>query len=165
MLTGNELIDFLYLPESSEEITKMREKFNIPKPELGKKFKKDGYVSTMCDDVKAEIFFSDVCKLNNPPEGRIFFSRISYQFKTTLQLPMSLKMGMSYDDILEALGRREDFNNKFVEQKVWLFNRKDGKEYVIYCLFSDGYKEMDMLHLATYENVSKRLEKSRVKKD
>lgn len=157
-IRGDDFIELLYLSESDERIIKMREMLNAPKPLLDKRFKEDGYVSIELEGYHVEIFFTDKCKLQEkdtgPYVGDILFSNIIFYSKTNIQPPLNLKFGISYSRVVEILGRTEDYRNKRLPKRSWVFERKDGKLFLINTTFKENNcNELQMLGLATDDSI------------
>ena len=164
MLNGNDFIELLYLSEMDEKILVMREELGVPKPVIDKNFKQDGGNSIPMRNLGIELFFEDACRSNSDSKGPygkgdVLFGGIMFNYGSKIESPFGIKMGDSYEKVVNKIGREQDYNNNMFPQKVWKIERDDEKIYLIYAFFEKDYSEVLNIKVLTYGKAVEKLPK------
>ena len=152
MITGNDFIDILYLSEMDEKVLNMRKELDAPKPIIDKDFKKYGGNSIPIENLGVELFFKDACKFdeNDNGKGDIAFGGVMFSYNSKIEPPFNIKMGDNLEEVVEKIGREQDYNSKRLPQRMWKFKREDQKDYLLYAYFEKDYSEVLSIRLITY---------------
>ncbi|MBU3013279.1 hypothetical protein KO488_00825 [Poseidonibacter lekithochrous] len=162
MITGNDFIDILYLSEMDEKVLNMRKELDAPKPIIDKDFKKYGGNSMPIENLGIELFFEDPCDYDNNEiykKGDIYFAGISFAYNTKIEPPFNIKMGDNLEEVVNKIGKEQTYNTKRFPQKVWKFERDDGKLYLLYAFFDKEYSEVLNIKVLTYGKAVEKLPK------
>ena len=155
-ITGEKLIDLLYFCEESSEIQILEKYLEIPRPTLGKEFKKDGYIAMESKSTNSEVYFSDISKFNlnvNISQNcLILFSKVFFSKETTLPIPFDIKIEDSLDTVIQKIGMPPHYINKKFPRKTWELKRTDGKDYLLSTTFSRNDNSLVSITLGTYDN-------------
>jgi len=151
-----EFIDYIFLPVHDQKIIDMLQHFNAPMPLIDKRFKEDGGNSMELNDHGIELFFRDSCTshdteiANKYENGTIIFGGVDFKSNTKLTLPFGLDIKDDLETVINKLGRKPNYVNKRLPQKVWMFERGDNKQMLIYVYFRRDYSEISSISLFAY---------------
>ena len=164
MIRGNDFIDILYLSEMDEKVLNMREELNAPKPIVDKDFKKYGGNSMPIENLGIELFFKDFSRVmeeSKGPYGKsdIIFGGIMFSYNSKIEPPFNIKMGDNLEAVVKKIGKEQTYNTKRFPQKVWKFERDDGKLYLLYAFFDKEYSEVLNIKVLTYGKAVEKLPK------
>jgi len=165
-MIGIEFIDYIFLPVHDQKIIDMLQHFNAPMPLIDKGFKEDGGNSMELNDYGIELFFGDACSFDDTEtvdkyeNGTIIFGGVDFKSNTKLTLPFGLEMKDDLETVINKLGRKPNYVNKRLPQKVWMFERGDNKQMLIYVYFRRDYSQISSISLSEYTTQVEYLQKN-----
>ena len=141
-ITGDEIIELMFLPMSDDKVVEAIDKLGWEQPTLDEEYEIEQEVCIEDDDNTGVTFvFKELDGYST--DGEPCLVEINFEPKREVDLPFELNYKDNLDSSSKKIGKEFNFNDKWSKfTKIWINNTKENIQYNFILHFTKEFKEI-----------------------
>jgi len=150
-ITGDDLVELMFLPMSDEKIIEIIDKLGLEQPTIDEEYFIEQEISIIDEDNSGITFvFKEINGYTE--DGEPCLVEINFLPNKKINLPFAIKFSDDLQTVIQKLGKKFDFNDKWSKfTKIWVKNIDEKLKYNFILLFSKDFKQIKSCVIIPFE--------------